>query len=426
MELSLNIVGRKVYRRVHGWLIRGSIPPSPNNHDLEFVSVDWNLEEVFSVDFGLRIARACSEFASSALIFEVGIESEMPPRPENRRDRIGNPRMGAGQNQLAREIVAALAAANLLQPPRRDNVDSRAIVAMREFSRRNPPQFDGESSDLLVADHWLAQIRKIFNALKITEDDLRVSIVACQLTGEANEWWESVLGVRRDARRAARVANQEVEPVEEKSYREQLRNQFERLDQGDMTVSEYATRFQTLSRFAPELIAIDDRKCRRFEKGLHPSIRKFVVGQRIGRFSDIVECTRSIEYTEEIPEEAKVRESRKQTIDKSVSIETSISQGRKRYREQFPSSSGQYGSGPINFSRTSGESSGLTIVCYRCRQPGHRAVDCPQEREYHGQRPPRVCYRCRHPGHLAVNCPQLTNRGSVQRPTGSGHAPTTE
>ncbi|XP_058215188.1 uncharacterized protein LOC131326417 [Rhododendron vialii] len=370
---------------------------------------------------------------------ESSINSEMPPRPENRRGRTGNPRMEAGQNQLARDIVAALAAANLLQPPPRDNVNSRAIVAMREFSRRNPPQFDGESSDPLVADHWLAQIRKIFNALKITEDDLRVSIVACQLTGEANEWWESVLGVRRDVRRAAGVANQEIEPVEEsltwaefetlfenqyfpESYREQLRNQFERLDQGDMTVSEYATRFQTLSRFAPELVATDGRKCRRFEKGLCLSIKKFVVGQRIERFSDIIECARSIEYTEEIPEEPKVQESRKQTVGKSVSIETSGSQGRKRQREQFLSTSGQHNLEPPTLSKTSGVSSRSTIVCYWCRQSGHRAVDCPQEKEYHGQRPPRVCYRCRHPGHLAVDCPQSTSRGSVQRPTGSGHA----
>lgn len=29
---------------------------------------------------------------------------------------------------------------------------------------------------------------------------MKVCIVACQLTGEANEWWESILEGRRDAR----------------------------------------------------------------------------------------------------------------------------------------------------------------------------------------------------------------------------------
>lgn len=56
---------------------------------------------------------------------------------------------------------------------------------------------------IIFANHWLAEIRKIFNALMITEDDLRVQMVACQLIREVNEWWESILGVRRDARTTA-------------------------------------------------------------------------------------------------------------------------------------------------------------------------------------------------------------------------------
>lgn len=74
------------------------------------------------------------------------------------------------------------------------------------------------------------------------------------------------------------------------SYREQLREQFEKLEQGDMTVSDYATKFQTMSHFAPELVAIEERKCRRFEIGLHESVKRLVVSQRITKYSEIVEC----------------------------------------------------------------------------------------------------------------------------------------
>lgn len=58
------------------------------------------------------------------------------------------------------------------------------------------------------------------------------------------------------------------------SSREQLREQFERLEQGSMTVSEYAKRFQSLSLFALELVPTKDRKCRRLEKGLHTSLKR--------------------------------------------------------------------------------------------------------------------------------------------------------
>ncbi|KAI8524910.1 hypothetical protein RHMOL_Rhmol13G0186100 [Rhododendron molle] len=207
------------------------------------------------------------------------IVGTMPPRREN---------------NLAREIVVALAESNLLNPALRANPNDRAMEAMRAFCHMKPPQFNGESSDPLVGDHWLSQVRKIFNALKITEDDHWVSIVACQLIDEANEWWESVLGARRDARRMARAVNRTNEPDVEnltwaefeelfenqyfpETYHEQLREQFEKLEQGNMIVSNYDIKFQSLSRFAPELVASEERKCRHFEKGLHPSTKLLVV-----------------------------------------------------------------------------------------------------------------------------------------------------
>lgn len=103
-------------------------------------------------------------------------------------------------------IVAALAASNLLNQAPRANDPTRAMEAMKEFRRLNPPQFDGACSDLLVANHWLFEFCKLFTALPINEDDLRVSIMACQLIREANEWWELVFEGHRNARRAVRAA----------------------------------------------------------------------------------------------------------------------------------------------------------------------------------------------------------------------------
>lgn len=69
-----------------------------------------------------------------------------------------------------------------------------------------------------------------------------------------------------------------------KSYCEHSREQFEKLEKGTITVSEYALKFLSLSHFALELVASEERKCRGFEKGLHMSIKRLVVSQRIGRF----------------------------------------------------------------------------------------------------------------------------------------------
>ncbi|GFS42208.1 hypothetical protein Acr_00g0078540 [Actinidia rufa] len=43
-----------------------------------------------------------------------------------------------------------------------------------------------------ILGHLLSQIRKIFDTVRITEDDMKVSFASYQLVGEANEWWESI------------------------------------------------------------------------------------------------------------------------------------------------------------------------------------------------------------------------------------------
>ncbi|GFY91106.1 hypothetical protein Acr_07g0013020 [Actinidia rufa] len=82
----------------------------------------------------------------------------------------------------------------------RANTLNRAMEVVREFRKLNPPMFDGVSSDPLVANHWLSKIRKLFDVLDVTEDAVRVKLVACQLSGEANEWWKSILATRKSVK----------------------------------------------------------------------------------------------------------------------------------------------------------------------------------------------------------------------------------
>ena len=64
------------------------------------------------------------------------------------------------------------------------------------------------------------------------------------------------------------------------SYCIERENTFLYLKQGNRSVAEYEAEFASLSRFAVELVANDDRRCQRFSFGLNSSIatdRKSVV-----------------------------------------------------------------------------------------------------------------------------------------------------
>ena len=60
--------------------------------------------------------------------------------------------------------------------------------------------------------------------------------------------------------------------------------------QGNSTVTEYETRFTALSRFGKDFIDTGYKKCRRFEHGLAPSIRRHVVPLRHSDYGLLLEA----------------------------------------------------------------------------------------------------------------------------------------
>ncbi|GFS39055.1 hypothetical protein Acr_00g0060950 [Actinidia rufa] len=117
------------------------------------------------------------------------------------------------------------------------------MAAMLEMERTRHEEI--RLGDHVVAGHWLSQIHKIFDIVRITEDDMKVSFEYYQLVGEANELWESIKeakGVDRGMTWANFESTFEDQYFPE-AYRDELRDQFEKLVQGDMTVLDYVIKF---------------------------------------------------------------------------------------------------------------------------------------------------------------------------------------
>ena len=73
------------------------------------------------------------------------------------------------------------------------------------------------------------------------------------------------------------------------------KNEFRELQQGSMSVSEYLNKFTQLSRYAPEDVASDDARQKRFKRGLNPSLKVQVVGNDYADFQHLVNKAMLIE-----------------------------------------------------------------------------------------------------------------------------------
>ena len=75
--------------------------------------------------------------------------------------------------------------------------------------------------------------------------------------------------------------------------------QFLELKQGNMTVSEYAAKFNELERFAPSQVDTERKRAKRFEQGLKPWLRRRVAVLEVNNFEQLVEKATIAEETSE-------------------------------------------------------------------------------------------------------------------------------
>ena len=59
---------------------------------------------------------------------------------------------------------------------------------LQRFRAHHPPIFTGGGGSI-VEDYWFMQVEKVLEAMEITSDTTKIKLVAFQLEGEAQVWW---------------------------------------------------------------------------------------------------------------------------------------------------------------------------------------------------------------------------------------------
>ena len=98
---------------------------------------------------------------------------------------------------------------------------------------------------------------------------------------------------------------------------EQYETRFHNLKQRQMSVTEYKREFTRLRKYAPEMLVIEEEKCRKFEDGL-------VTGFFHDDFSKIVTCALNIERVKKEEYERKKEDRVRKTPDSQVLISTRV------------------------------------------------------------------------------------------------------
>ena len=162
--------------------------------------------------------------------------------------------------------------------------------ALERFQKFSPPKFLG-GPDPERAERWLKTIINIFAALNYKEKR-QVNLSVFQFEGPTRAWW-NVIRVKWEREQITWTWLNFVREFNEKYLppivQKKRKNDFIRLRQGGLSVFEYETQCTKLSKFAPELIATEQRRVRRFVQGLNVEIQEVLAAAQINTFMEVLE-----------------------------------------------------------------------------------------------------------------------------------------
>ena len=147
------------------------------------------------------------------------------------------------------------------------------------FRKRGPKEFTGKE-DPLTADDWLAHTENIFNLFECTGKQ-QVHLAASIFTGLADIWWKTLKDSYQDIANDiawATFKEQFADKYVPSHIKRQMAVELQLLKQGDMTVLQYVTKFERLSRYAPELVDTEEKKIIKFLEGLNPILDQHATG----------------------------------------------------------------------------------------------------------------------------------------------------
>jgi hypothetical protein len=275
---------------------------------------------------------------------------------------------------------------------------------LKDFCSHHSESFDGKG-DHTSAENWLNDVEELLATLGCTNEQ-KVAYAAYKLTGEAKRWWQDKKVVLVADLGSETAISWEVFKHEFNRHffprvvQEAKAREFLDLVQGGMSVIEYTMKFLQLSRFGLYLILTEEKKAKKFERGLNSCIRIMMSCFNIRDFSQLVD--KASIYEESLKENvAEYVDQKRRTQGTGTSV-----------RGAEPAKRMAVGSFPPQ--RSQGCASGNPLVPSQRNQTSELCKKCNRVHWGPCRKATETCYCC---GQFVHFSKDYMSKGATQKPS---------
>ena len=196
--------------------------------------------------------------------------------------------------QIAQIVAVATCQQSQPPPPPREVIEEprKSIEIVQKLGAK---PYDG-SGDPEAAWLWLDRVNKVYGVMGCT-DEHRVLFSSFLMEDRAKNLWDAVERRYPNGISWEQLQQEFTDRFFPQSHKDSKIEEFFRLEQKNMLVSDYEKRFSELVRLVPYIQDDEAMKCKRFLVELQHRIRVHLSAIPHNRFGDLVEATLRVDQS---------------------------------------------------------------------------------------------------------------------------------